>query len=91
MKTKTEILIATPEDLKKFILNNELTDRQISNLIFSTLKVFIINPDKLENDYKKNDFIKENDKIEIIKKIDEVLKKYPIGKRPIFFDYSLND
>jgi len=88
---KTEIIIATPEDLKKFILNNELTDRQISNLIFSTLKVFIINPDKLENDYKKNDFIKENDKIEIIKKIDEVLKKYPIGKRPIFFDYSLND
>jgi len=88
---KTEILIATPEDLKKFILNNELTDRQISNLIFSTLKVFIINPDKLENDYKKNDFIKKNDKIEIIKKIDEVLKKYPIGKRPIFFDYSLND
>jgi len=88
---KTEIIIATPEDLKKFILNNELTDKQINSLIFSTLKVFIINPDKLENDYKKNDFIKENDKIEIIKKIDEVLKKYPIGKRPIFFDYSLND
>ena len=63
------------EDLKETILNYDFTKEQINDITFSTIGAFF-------NFESKEDLINQ---------IDEVIKKYPIGKRPIFFDYSLND
>ena len=73
---KIEILIATPEDLKKFILENELTKNQISDLTMHTIRCM---------------FLFET-KEDLFKQIDEVLIKHPNKKtRPMFGELSLNN
>ena len=73
---KTKILIATPEDLKKFILENELTTSQIHDLTMHTLRCM---------------FYFET-KEDLINQIDEVLIKYPNQKgRPMFGNLDLED
>ena len=73
---KIEILIATPEDLKKFILENELTKNQISDLTMHTIRCM---------------FLFETKK-DLFNQIDEVLIKHPNQKtRPMFGELSLNN
>lgn len=91
MKT---IKINNVEDLKQFILNNDLTEDQIINLVFATLKVFINCFDEYKTifgEIKKDEFMNKTQKSIIVKKIDEVVKNYPIGIRPFFLDYSLTE
>lgn len=71
-----EIIIATPEDLKKFIVENELTDSQIHNLTMHSIGCMF--------DFETNE--------DLFNQIDEVLKNYPEkNKRPMFGKLSLTD
>ncbi len=73
---KIEILIATPEDLKKFILENELTTSQIHDLTMHTLRCMFYF-ETIED---------------LFNQIDEALIKYPKQKdRPMFGELSLDN
>jgi hypothetical protein len=75
MKTKKTININNFNELKNFILSNDLTKNQIEDIIFKTIRVFII------------DFDNYKDKRELIKELECFIIEFPdIDKRPIFLD-----
>ena len=74
---KTRIQINNFDELKAFVLSNELTKDQLQDLIFKTLNIFI----------NKNE-----DKTEIINKIEIFLINHPEpNKRPLFYSNALID
>ncbi|MFV5692060.1 hypothetical protein ACM55K_08550 [Flavobacterium sp. LT1R49] len=66
------MIIANIQDLKEFILNNDLSKNDIHELIRTTLKVWISD---------------EYNKIDLINLIEDFYYKYPnIKDRPLFLD-----
>lgn len=66
------MIIANIQDLKEFILNNDLSKNDIHELIKTTLKVWISD---------------EYNKIDLINLIEDFYYKYPnIKDRPLFLD-----
>jgi len=75
MKTKKIININNFNELKNFILSNDLTKNQIEDIIFNTIRVFIID----YNSYKN--------KRELLQELEFFINEFPdIDKRPIFLD-----
>lgn len=71
-----KIQINSVDDLKAIILKYDFTESQLSNLIFASLGVF---------------FETYATKKEVVQKIDEVIKKYPTSRRPIFLENCFID
>jgi hypothetical protein len=69
------IKVETPEDLKRIIRTYDLTNSQIQNMTMHSLGYFA----------------SYEDVEDICNEIDEMIKNYPKGKRPIFGRYCLTD
>lgn len=72
MKQNIKMRIKNIEELKDFILNNDLSNNDIQELIRTTLKVWIS---------------KEYNKIDLVNMIEDFYYKYPkVQGRPLFLD-----
>ena len=70
------MVISNIQELKDFILNNDLSKNDIHELIKATLKVWIS---------------KEYNKTDLVNKIEEFYNKFPnVQNRPLFLDISNN-
>jgi hypothetical protein len=69
------IKVETPEDLKRIIRTYDLTKQDIQQMTMRSLGYFA----------------SYEDKEDICNEIDEMIKNYPKGKRPMFGRYSLDE
>lgn len=69
------MIINNITELKEYILNNELSKKQIKKIVFNTLRVI---------------FIEDYSKVELVDKLEKFYYKYPsIKTRPSFLENLL--